>query len=124
MAKAVFRPGEIAVSEAKIILEPPTAFPELAHLVQAEDDLEEIWLYTFRQWSLEQADKYHRGIIAAIEGLVSGSKIGQRTDVREGYWKYRVGMHVIYFRYSEGYLDVIRILHARMDVNTHLHDQD
>jgi len=42
MAKAVFRPGEIAVSEAKIFLDPPTSFPELAHLVQAEEELEEI----------------------------------------------------------------------------------
>jgi len=42
MAKAVFRPGEIAVSEGKIFLDPPTSFPELSHLAQADDDLEEI----------------------------------------------------------------------------------
>ena len=42
MAKAVFRPGEIAVSGEKIILEPPTSYPELAHLIQEEDELEEI----------------------------------------------------------------------------------
>ncbi|SBW04135.1 hypothetical protein KL86DPRO_20264 [uncultured delta proteobacterium] len=32
----------------------------------AEADLEEIWLYTFRQWSLEQADDYSGNIITAI----------------------------------------------------------
>ena len=42
MAKAVFRHGEIAVREDKIMLAPPTSFPELAHLVPPEDDLEEI----------------------------------------------------------------------------------
>jgi len=42
MAKAVFRPGEIAVSEDKILLDPPTSFPELAHLIQAEEELEEV----------------------------------------------------------------------------------
>ena len=42
MAKAVFRPGEIAVSEAKIFIDPPTSFPELAHLAPALDDAEEI----------------------------------------------------------------------------------
>ena len=56
--------------------------------------LEEIWLYTFRQWSWEQADDYHRGIMAAIEGLASRNRIGQRTEVREGYWKYKVGMRL------------------------------
>ena len=86
----------------------------------AEADLEEIWIYTFRQWSLEQANEYHRGIMAAIEGLASGSNIRQRTDVREGYWKYKVGMHVVYFRSSGDSLNVIRILHSRMDVDLHL----
>lgn len=87
----------------------------------AEADLEEIWLYTFRQWSIEQADEYHRGIMAAIEGLASGRMAGQQSDVREGYWKYRVGMHVVYFRCSDENLDVIRILHGRMDVDARLH---
>ena len=41
MAKAVFRLAEVAVSENKITLEPPTAFPELAHLVPASSELEE-----------------------------------------------------------------------------------
>ena len=90
----------------------------------AEADLEEIWLYTFRQWSLEQAYEYHRGIVAAIEGLASGNNIWQRTDVREEYWKYKVGMHVVYFRCSDEYLDVIRILHGRMDVDLHLQERD
>lgn len=89
----------------------------------AEADLEEIWLYTFRQWSLEQADDYYGGIIAAIEGLVDGRNIAQRADVREGYWKFKAGMHAIYFRSSAHYLDVIRILHGHMDVDLHLKDQ-
>lgn len=90
----------------------------------AEADLEEIWLYTFRQWSVEQAEEYHNAIIAGIEGLASGSNVPQRTDVRDGYWKYKVGMHVLYFRCSDEYLDVIRILHGRMDVDAHLDAPD
>ncbi|MBE6442203.1 MAG: type II toxin-antitoxin system RelE/ParE family toxin [Desulfovibrio desulfuricans] len=86
----------------------------------AEADLEEIWLYTFRRWSPEQADAYVRGIMAAIAGLARGDKVGLRTDVRPGYRKYRAGMHVIYFRRSGEFVDVIRILHERMDVERHL----
>ena len=44
MTKAVFRPGEITVGEAKIFLAPPTSFPELAHLTPAEDALEELMI--------------------------------------------------------------------------------
>ena len=42
MAKAVFRPTEIAVVGERIALDPPTSFPELAHLLQVEEDLEEV----------------------------------------------------------------------------------
>jgi len=43
MTKAVFRPGEIAVGEEKILLASPTSFPELAHLApKVEEGLEEI----------------------------------------------------------------------------------
>jgi toxin ParE1/3/4 len=73
---------------------------------------------------LEQADEYHCGIMAAINALASGSKIGQRSDIRAGYWKYKVGMHVVYYQYSDEYLDVIRILHGRMDVDTRLRDHN
>ena len=86
----------------------------------AEADLEEIWLYTFQQWSMEQADDYLSNLIAAIEGLASGRKTGQKTDVREGYWKYHAGAHVVYFRRSDTGIDVIRVLHGRMDVGKHL----
>ena len=42
MAKAVFRPGEVAIHDAKIFLDPPTAFPELAHLLENEEEVEEV----------------------------------------------------------------------------------
>jgi flagellar assembly protein FliH len=37
MAKAVFRPGEITLGSEKVIIEPPTAFPDLAHLAPVEE---------------------------------------------------------------------------------------
>jgi len=42
MTKAVFRPGEIAVGETRIVLDPPTSFPELSHLAPLETELEEL----------------------------------------------------------------------------------
>jgi flagellar assembly protein FliH len=42
MAKVVYRPGELELLDKKVILDPPTAFPELAHLTPVEDELEEI----------------------------------------------------------------------------------
>jgi flagellar assembly protein FliH len=42
MAKSVFRQAEISVSRGKILLDPPTSFPELSHLAQIEEEPEEI----------------------------------------------------------------------------------
>ncbi len=49
----------------------------------ARTDLEDIWRYTFENWSLEQADRYHGAIMTAIGALADGSISGSRTDVRE-----------------------------------------
>lgn len=90
----------------------------------AEHDLEDIWLYTYRQWSLEQADAYHLSFIQTIEGLACGRHIPQKSDARAGYWKYPVGKHRIFFRMSGRFLDVMRILHETMDVEQHLERRD
>ena len=38
MTKAVFRPGEIELAGGRVILAPPTAFPELSHLAFVEEE--------------------------------------------------------------------------------------
>lgn len=90
----------------------------LSHL--AEVDLEEIWLYTFKNWSIEQADSYHRSLVAAFEGLAAGIKQGRPAEVLPDFQKYLCGSHVVYFLDYPDYLDVIRVLHQRQDVERHL----
>lgn len=86
----------------------------------AERDLEEIWLYTAKNWSVEQADSYHNGIVAVFEGLAAGTKRGRTADVLPDFQKYLFGSHVIYFLDYADRLDVIRILHQRQDAERHL----
>lgn len=83
-------------------------------------DLEEIWLYTFKNWSLEQADSYHNAIIEAFEDLAVGKKTGRPVEIRDGYFKHPVGAHLVFYRFNEAGLTVIRVLHQRMDVGRHL----
>lgn len=86
----------------------------------AEADLEDIWRYTVENWSVRQAEAYHTEIVEVFEGLASGLKVGRRADIREGYFKYAVGSHVIYYLLADAEIAVIRVLHRRMDVNRHL----
>ena len=53
---------------------------------KAEEDLEEIWLYTLKNWSKEQADRYLRLVFDEIEFISANPKTGQEfDDVRKNY---------------------------------------
>jgi toxin ParE1/3/4 len=88
----------------------------------AEADLEAIWLYTLENWSLAQADSYHRDLVAAFAALASGQKRGRATSIRPGYLKYPCKAHVIYFRDRADMLEIVRILHGAQDVERNLHE--
>ena len=87
----------------------------------AQADLEKIWDYTASHWGEAQAERYTRDIQAACEALSAGTLVGRSAeDIRAGYRKVAVGSHVMYVRERSGTLEIIRILHRRMDVARHL----
>ncbi|MEM5329696.1 type II toxin-antitoxin system RelE/ParE family toxin [Paraburkholderia sp. JHI2823] len=89
----------------------------------AELDLDDIWDYTLARWGEPQAERYILSIESAIVGLVDGTQPSlSAADVREGYRKAVVGMHVVFFKESAALIDVIRILHQRMDIPGRLED--
>lgn len=88
----------------------------------AEADLEEIWLYTLKTWSLEQADSYLRELVTTFEALAAGTRQGREADVRPGYRKYLCGSHVVYFKADADGLNVVRVLHQRQDAERNLPD--
>ena len=87
---------------------------------KAKADLGGIWSYTEDRWGVQQADTYYWEIIKTIERLAAGERHGRRLDLREGYLKYPVGQHFVYFTRADGRITVVRILHGSMDVERHL----
>ena len=88
----------------------------------ARADIEAIWRYTAERWGTEQAERYLRLVQTACEALAEGRRIGRSAeDVRPGYHRAEVGSHILFFRRGEaGGIDIIRILHQRMDIDRHL----
>ncbi len=88
----------------------------------ARADLGEIWDYTAQRWSSEQAERYCREIADACQALADGRREGRTIDyVRPGYHKLAVGSHVLFYRFRDAEsIDIIRILHKRMDMPEHL----
>lgn len=93
--------------------------------IEAENDLENIWLYTFENWSIEQADYYFDLIMDEIEYLSENPKSGKDySEVRKGYFRSRVKSHFIFYRINlkEEIVEIIRILHQQMDIKTHINE--
>ena len=88
---------------------------------RAQADLSDIWDYGQDQWGPERADQYVREIQKVIERAAANPKRGRSCDdIRAGYFKVAAGSHLVFYRLTGDTLDVVRILHQRMDVGRHL----
>jgi toxin ParE1/3/4 len=93
--------------------------------LEASKDLENIWLYTFRHWSAEQADRYYNLLMDEIEYVSENPQSGKDySDIKEGYWRTRVKSHFIFYKIApkENSVEIIRILHQQMDIEDRLND--
>ena len=93
---------------------------------QAEIDLENIWLYTFEEWSIDQADYYFDLIMDEIEYISKNPKSGKDyNEIRTGYFRSRVKSHFIFYKINlkEENIEIIRILHQQMDIESHINDK-
>lgn len=92
---------------------------------EAQNDLEDIWLYTFETWSKEQADRYFNLILDEIEFLADNPNTGiDYNYVRKGYYCSKAKSHFIFYKINqkERLVEIIRILHQQMDIENRLND--
>jgi len=89
---------------------------------EAIDDLNDIWDYTFEKWSEKQADKYYATIKLACNGIGENPNVGKEYyGVRKNLLGLKSGKHIIFYQsLSENKIEVIRILHERMDLKNRL----
>ena len=87
----------------------------------AQRDLSSIWNFTRESWDESQAEIYIFEIRAAIERIAAAPGRGRRCDeIREGYRRYSIGSHLVFYVERTDGVDVIRVLHQRMDPSRHL----
>ncbi len=90
---------------------------------KAISDLEEIWLYTVEKWSIEQADRYYNLIFDEISFICKNRAAGKSMEhVRKGYRTSKVKSHLIFYRVINDTIEIVRILHERMDIENRLND--
>ncbi|WP_443026831.1 type II toxin-antitoxin system RelE/ParE family toxin [Sphingomonas sp. LT1P40] len=88
---------------------------------RAERDLTGIWLYSAREWGVDQADSYYEKLVASITLLREHPDFGSWRLIRgRPCRRWVIGSHAIVFQVRGRSLHIIRILHAAMDERRHL----
>ena len=85
-------------------------------------DLADIWQYTYRTWSEIQADKYYELLTSTFITISANPSLGKNyDDISTGLSGIRAGQHIVFYKKSKrNHIQIIRILHVRMDLNSNI----
>ena len=91
---------------------------------KALNDINQIWLYTYENWSIKQADRYYNLIMSEIKYIAENIESGKlMTHIKEGLRLSRIKSHLIFYKENKNnQAEIIRILHQSMDVPNRLND--
>ena len=88
---------------------------------QATKDLVGIRDHTVATWGPGQAKVYLKGIRSAVERVAANPSQRQRCgDELPGYFRVVVGSHVVFYCEVGDMIRIERVLHQRMDFESHL----
>ncbi|MBI5121586.1 MAG: type II toxin-antitoxin system RelE/ParE family toxin [Rhodospirillales bacterium] len=83
---------------------------------RAEQDIRDIAAYTEREWGVVLRRAYLKEIETRFDDLAANPYLGvARDDVRIGYRSSHIGRHVVFYRQQGDGIDIVRVLHDRMD---------
>lgn len=88
---------------------------------KAQSDIEGIWDYSYRTWGVQQANSYLAGLRDVCTELAGNPNLGKsRDDLYKGLRVYPSGKHLVFYLTTGKGIDIVRVLHERMDSNRHL----
>lgn len=89
---------------------------------QAKADLRAIALFTEQRWGKEQRNLYVKQFDDAFHLLATSPLAGKDCSyLRAGYRKFPQGSHIIFYKTgTASVIEIIRILHKSMDVDSRL----
>ncbi|UTN03622.1 type II toxin-antitoxin system RelE/ParE family toxin [Flavobacterium bizetiae] len=87
---------------------------------KAVEDLTNIWDYTYDEWSENQADKYYNLLLSSCQEIAENPNLGKKYDnITEKLLGFKSNQHIIFYQIiSNTEVEIIRILHGRMDLKS------
>ena len=91
---------------------------------KALEDLNKIWTYTAENWSVEQANRYYNLIVDEIEFVSKNFDTAKDFEkIRKNYKYSKVKSHLLFYKKNDNTeIEVVRILHERMDIKNRIND--
>ncbi len=90
--------------------------PRIAKRAQAEQDLLDIWLYTFTEWGERQADKYLDELSNALTLLAEHPQAcRERLEFNPPVRIHHHANHLIVYLVRNDGIEIIRVLHDSME---------
>ena len=90
----------------------------------ARSDLRNISAYGKREWGETRNRLYLNAIRDRLKELTRTPALGPlRPEVAEGYRSVLVGRHVTFYRVEERRIIILRVLHQRMDLSSHIGEE-
>ena len=87
----------------------------------AEQDYYNILDFTLEKWDYPQYKKYRDILRNAFARIAKMPLLGKhREELPPQYYSYHVGRHMIFYRVAEEGIEIVRILHDRMDFKRYL----
>lgn len=89
---------------------------------KAVEDLTRIWDYTYEEWSENLAEKYYELIISTFEEIAQSPALGKSyASLSKEILGFKVGKHIVFYRtLTLQEVEIVRVLHARMDLKNRL----
>ncbi len=87
---------------------------------RADDDLSEMYAYSYREFGEDQADSYFARISTCLNTLAASPHLGRPAeDLHPGLHRHTCAAHAIFYILTDTGIFVARILHQSMDTPRH-----
>jgi toxin ParE1/3/4 len=85
---------------------------------KAVEDLTNIWDYTRKIWSENQAEIYYNLILKSCQDLAYNPFLGRNYyEIELNVLGFKANKHIIFYRIEENNeIEIVRILHSSMDL--------
>jgi toxin ParE1/3/4 len=85
--------------------------------LEAEDDLNVVWIFGLERFGEAQADKFYYDILSHCQNIADNPKQYPAVDeIRTGYRRCVFSNHSIFYREKDGFIEVTRI-YGKQDPN-------